>query len=257
MGMRKLVRNIIKRPIRAAGFDVVRYTSFEHSSRYADISENDKELIRSVKPYTMTSFERIYSLVEAVRYIVQNEIPGDIVECGVWRGGSMLAVAKTLVRLNNFSKELYLFDTFEGMTSPAENDVDWMGAQAFKKYQVTKSDNGSSWSYASEKDVRRTMSLADYDEGKIHYVKGKVEDTLPGQAPDTISLLRLDTDWYESTRHELIHLFSRLSRGGILILDDYGHWKGARKAVDEFIAEHGLKLFLSRIDCTGRISVKL
>jgi len=92
---------------------------------------------------------------------------------------------------------------------------------------------------------------------RIHYVKGMVEDTVPEQAPEKIALLRLDTDWYESTRHELEHLFPRLSSGGILIIDDYGHWAGAKEATDEFIARHRLQLFLSRIDYTGRLAVKI
>jgi O-methyltransferase len=80
---------------------------------------------------------------------------------------------------------------------------------------------------------------------------------LPEFAPECISLLRLDTDWYESTRHELIHLFSRISKGGVIIIDDYGHWKGAREAVDEYIRENNIKILLNRIDYTGRIGVKI
>jgi hypothetical protein len=90
----------------------------------------------------------------------------------------------------------------------------------------------------------------------MFFIKGKVEETIPEQAPAQIALLRLDTDWYESTYHELVHLYPRLSPGGILIIDDYGHWAGARKAVDEYFAEHRLNLFLHRIDYTGRICIK-
>lgn len=89
------------------------------------------------------------------------------------------------------------------------------------------------------------------------FVKGKVEDTVPEKAPDRISLLRLDTDWYESTYHGLLHLYPRLSVGGVLIIDDYGHWAGAKKAVDQYLNENHLKLLLNRIDDTGRIGVKL
>ena len=88
-------------------------------------------------------------------------------------------------------------------------------------------------------------------------VPGLVEDTVPSQAPEVIALLRLDTDWYKSTWHELEHLYPRLSVGGVLIIDDYGHWEGARRAVDEFIEAKGLRLFLSRIDYTGRLAIKL
>ena len=78
-----------------------------------------------------------------------------------------------------------------------------------------------------------------YPPERIHFVRGPVEETLPAGAPDEIALLRLDTDWYESTRHELEHLYPRLAAGGVLLVDDYGHWEGARKAVDEYFADHG------------------
>jgi O-methyltransferase len=84
-----------------------------------------------------------------------------------------------------------------------------------------------------------------------------VEDTIPNNIPEKIAILRLDTDWYESTRHELVHLFPRLSPYGVLIIDDYGCWQGAKKAVDEYISENNLRIFLSRIDSTGRIAIKL
>ena len=100
------------------------------------------------------------------------------------------------------------------------------------------------------------MALTNYDPKCMHFVQGKVEDTIPEQAPQSIALLRLDTDWYESTRHELEHLFPRLSPGGILIIDDYGDWQGARKATDEFVAKHAPGFFLSRIDDTGRLAIK-
>jgi O-methyltransferase len=91
----------------------------------------------------------------------------------------------------------------------------------------------------------------------VRLVKGKVEDTVPKNAPEKIALLRLDTDWYESTRRELVHLFPRLVPGGVLIIDDYGHWQGARKAVDEYIAGNQVKILLNRVDYTGRIGVKI
>jgi hypothetical protein len=105
--------------------------------------------------------------------------------------------------------------------------------------------------------VQRAVRSTGYDPGKIHLIKGKVEDTVPGAAPTKIALLRLDTDWYESTRHELEHLFPRLSPGGVIIIDDYGHWQGARRATDEFLAQHNIPLLLNRIDYTARIGVKV
>jgi hypothetical protein len=95
-----------------------------------------------------------------------------------------------------------------------------------------------------------------YPPEKVHFVKGMVEDTIPEQSPDGIALLRLDTDWYQSTKLELLHLYPRLANQGVLIIDDYGHWQGARRAVDEFISELRDPILLHRIDYTGRIAIK-
>jgi hypothetical protein len=169
----------------------------------------------------------------------------------------MMAVAHTLRRLGQDKTNLYLFDTYEGMTKPDATDVDYTGQPALVEFEATKrGEDSSSWCYAPLEEVRQNMASTGYDMNRVKFIKGKVEETLPGSAPDRISLLRLDTDWYESTRHELTHLFPRLSTGGVLIVDDYGYWQGHRKAIDEYLAEHGFNLLLNRIDFTGRIAVK-
>ncbi len=104
--------------------------------------------------------------------------------------------------------------------------------------------------------VRETIDSAGYPSERVHFVRGQVEDTVPEQAPERIALLRLDTDWYESTRHELLHLYPRLASGGVLIVDDYGHWDGCRRAVDEYFSTEAEPVLLSRIDYTGRLAVK-
>jgi O-methyltransferase len=215
-----------------------------------DFSPADIEIIHAVQPYTITSPERVFALIQAVRYIIHNHIPGDIVECGVWRGGSMMAAAKTLLQLNNADRYLYLFDTFEGMTPPGERDVSYQGHPASEMFEQVRC-------YAPQDEVEIAVRGVGYDNSKIRFVKGRVEDTVPDQAPSVISLLRLDTDWYESTRHELIHLFPRLSKGGVIIIDDYGHWQGARHATDEYLSHSNTRLLLNRIDYTGRIGVKI
>lgn len=224
----------------------------------ADYLDDEIDIIRSVYPYTMTGHNRIHALIRAVKYVISNEISGDIVECGVWRGGSMMAVAKTLLNHGREDRELYLFDTFEGMVEPSEQDVDYWGEPAsiqIKKFK--KHENGSEWCFSPLNDVISVFHTIGYKKEKVHFVKGRVEDTLPGKAPDNISILRLDTDWYESTKHELAHLFPRLVHGGVIIIDDYGHWQGARKATDEYLSENNIKLLLNRIDYSGRIGVKL
>ena len=105
-------------------------------------------------------------------------------------------------------------------------------------------------------EVKQAMMLTRYPWEKLIFVPGRVEVTLPDQAPEQIALLRLDTDWYESTYHELEHLYPRLADGGILIVDDYGHWQGARQAVDDYFRNHGIDAELRTIDFTGRLLVK-
>lgn len=220
----------------------------------ADFEPEHKHIVSKVAPFTMTSQERVFSLIEAVKYIHKYHIEGDIVECGVWKGGSMLAIAETLHRLGDTQRKLFLYDTFEGMSEPSGVDETFDGDNAATLLQKDQQKSGLIWAYSTLDTVKQTMNLSKYPAENIHYVKGKVEDTIPAQTPQKIALLRLDTDWYESTKHELIHLFPLLQTGGILIIDDYGFWKGARKAVDEYFEQ--IPILLSRIDDTGRIAIK-
>jgi len=223
----------------------------------SDFNPEAIKVICEARPFTMTSLERMYVLIEAVKYISKNKIEGDIVECGVWKGGSMMIVAKTLVQLRDESRDLYLFDTFAGMTDPSTKDIDFIGNKASKLLRSSqKEDDKSIWCYAPLEEVKEVIAKTRYQPNKIHFIEGKVETTIPEYAPERISLLRLDTDWYESTKHELTHLFPRLSQNGILIIDDYGHWQGAKLATDEYFAEQDISIFLSRIDDTGRVAVK-
>jgi hypothetical protein len=155
------------------------------------------------------------------------------------------------------TRELFLFDTFEGMTEPGDQDVALTGETAKGLLERSaKTEEDRVWCYAPRERVAEALALTTYPQGLIHLVPGRVEETLGAAAPKQIALLRLDTDWYDSTRHELETLFPRLCRGGVLIVDDYGHWQGARRAVDEYVHTHRLKLLLHPIDYTGRIGVK-
>ena len=213
----------------------------------------------SVKEMTMTSAERILALCEAIDYISDSRIPGDIVECGVWKGGSMIAAATTLLRHGDDQRKLWLYDTFEGMSPPSELDVDYLGNNAeelMDNSSVEVSD--SVWCCAHLQEVKQNLGSTPYPQNHIHFVVGPVEETLVDQnnLPEKIGLLRLDTDWYESTKVELEVLFPRLVDGGVLIVDDYGHWQGCRKAVDEYLQKNNIRIFLNRIDYTGRIGIK-
>jgi len=247
----------VRRWVRRLGVDVVRYRNPGEDPLPADFDAGAAGVIRRVRARTMTSPERLYALIQAVRHVSAAAIPGDVVECGVWRGGSMMAAALTLAECADTQRELYLFDTFEGMSAPTALDVSVDGQKASALLCAPRStDAASPWCYAGLDDVRAGMGSTGYPAERIHYVQGKVEDTIPANAPARIALLRLDTDWYESTRHELEHLYPRLSPGGVLIIDDYGHWTGCRKAVDEYLDAHGIRLMLNRVDYTGRIAVK-
>lgn len=238
------------------GIKITRISS-ENEARLADLSQNIKSTIERSQPYTMTTSERLAAVCMSLEYVVANEIPGAFVECGVWRGGSSMAAALTCLQLGRRDMDLFLFDTFEGMSSPGEEDIHSSTGQLAAQLLASRDKKAEIWAYAPMSDVRENLRSTDYPESHLHLIKGKVEDTIPENAPDQISVLRLDTDWYESTRHELIHLFPKLSKNGILIIDDYGAWAGARKAVDEYFSEQKLKPFLARIDNTGRIYVKV
>jgi O-methyltransferase len=216
-----------------------------------------RDIVEQVIPFTMTSHERIAALCNGVEYIVRSNIQGDIVECGVWRGGSMMAAALTLVHLGRTDRDLYLFDTFTGMPAPTSFDRRRADGVASATLIKDWTREGSMWVPSPVEQVRRNLAGTSYPASRIRLVEGRVNDTLPASAPSRIALLRLDTDWYESTRHELIHLYPRITAAGVLIIDDYGYWAGARKAVDEYIADQRLPIFLHNIDGEGRIALKM
>ena len=255
MKIKVIAKQYIRQQLNKRGFDIVKINN--ERIWPTDFEDLHRNVIQKVEPFTMTTQERIYGLIESVKYLVKNNIEGDIVECGVWKGGRMLAVAETLVHLGQTNRNLYLYDTFEGMSEPTEEDISFANQKAGELLKEDKDkEHNLVWAYSTLETVQQTMALTTYPKTLIHYVKGKVEDTIPSHLPDKIALLRLDTDWYESTKHELDHLFPRLIRNGVLIIDDYGFWKGARKAVDEYLGEHNIRMLLNRLDDTGRIAIK-
>jgi hypothetical protein len=224
---------------------------------FADIEPWVAQIIERVRPFTMTSSERISALCHAVRYVAKHKIAGDIVECGVWRGGSMMAAAITLQAEQDLSRTLHLFDTFAGMPPPSEIDRAAQSGRDAASLLEEADSSSDLWALAPIEDVRANLESTNYPADRMRFIGGRVEDTIPREAPAEIAILRLDTDWYESTRHELMHLYPKLSIGGILIVDDYGHWEGAQRAVDEYIRDNRLVILLQRIDYTGRIAVKI
>jgi hypothetical protein len=211
---------------------------------------------RRVRPFTMTSAERVAALCQAIAYLERAAIQGAVVECGVWRGGSMMAAALALLRLGSTTRPLYLFDTFQGMTPPAEIDRDWRGQSARALLEGPSSTAQHFRACCSLYETRDALAQTGYPWEKLIFIAGRVEDTLPREAPERIALLRLDTDWYESTYHELETLYPRLADGGVVLIDDYGYWQGARQAVDDYFARRGEAVELHPIDFTGRLLIK-
>ena len=199
---------------------------------------------------TMTSPERIYAVWQSVRYVVSNHIPGDFVECGVWRGGSTMMAALTFLFCAAGSRPLWLYDTFEGVSPPGEVDVEAISGRpaATILNAEPRHEGRNTWSIAGRQIVEANMAATGYPRHLLRFVEGRVEETLRTTRPEAISILRLDTDWYESTRLELEELWPLLSPGGVLIVDDYGWWRGARKAVDDYFAAMDFVPLMSRLD---------
>ena len=247
-------RDAIGKVVERAGYEVRRRKTPQEA--FPDIESGFHGLHARCAPFSMTSLERMYSLYQAVTYIQSAAIPGDVVECGVWRGGSSMMAALTLLETGDRPpRELWLFDTFEGMPEPTDRDVSFDGEDAEGTWTASQAADHNDWCYAPLSDVEDNLRSTNFPPERLHFVQGKVEETIPDQGPEQIALLRLDTDWYESTLHELEHFFPRIAPGGVLIIDDYGHWSGAREAVDEYLQRNGIQLLLSRVDYTARIAV--
>lgn len=244
--MRKLIRKAYNRFNRSTNNKYLR-------KFFPDMQEQEFWDIYSLcSPYTMTSVQRLYALYKSVEYVLRNNIKGDFVECGVWRGGSSMLIAKMLANRKVADRKIYLYDTFQGMSTPTEHDLSYKGHEASDIYKEE-----AFFCLADINDVKNNMQKTQFSNENLVYVKGMIEETIPANKPaGKIALLRLDTDWYESTKHELIHLLPMVTERGPVIIDDYGYWQGCRKAVDEFIEERKLSILLNRIDGTGRVFIK-
>lgn len=210
--------------------------------------------IKIASKYSKASEARLQAMEDALRYLDANSISGDVVECGVWKGGHII-----LARLASPQRKCWLYDTFEGMTRPTEVDMKRDGFSALKKYEEHVVKNKNKWAASSlDEVVQNLRDTGTFDQYLTKFVIGDVRHTLTdaNNIPEEISLLRLDTDWYESTHIEMRQLYPRLVSGGILIVDDYNHWMGAKKAVDEYLCAADRER-LKPIDYTAVMIVKL
>lgn len=224
----------------------------------ADLDPATVATIKFVRPFTMTTVQRVEAVISATKHIVKHDVPGAFVESGVWMGGSIMAAARTLVELGATDRDLYLYDTFEGLPAPGEFDrIAGSDQPITELYAQLNAQSGDKPFLDAPLDVvRANIARTGYPIERIHAIPGLVQDTIPTTAPEQVAFLRLDTDWYASTKVEMETLFPRLSADGILIVDDYGYLEGSRKAVDEYLATYPHPVFLHRIDASGRLAIK-
>jgi len=217
-----------------------------------EIDETNKKLINSIDEYSLTPLVRRWMLIKSLHYINKDMIEGDIVECGIWRGGNLFLAKKIQdTYYKEIKRSIYGYDTFEGMPEPSAHD----GLRVNEVYQDFKRRN-EPWTKASLEDVISSSKRLFSNTDDLIFVKGKVENTLveKDNLPEKISLLRLDTDFYESTKIELETFYPLLSKKGVLIIDDYGDFPGCRKAVDEYFLERNV--LMVGVDKSCRIIIK-
>ena len=257
-----MIKKLINRVLSKFGYKIenVRKNSVNNSFP-VELNNAECEIIDYVmnNKLTMVSYERLWTTVMTCKYVLDNEIDGDFVECGVWRGGNAIAAAE-IFKLYKSDKKVWLFDTFKGMSPPTDDDVGILDKKPAKyKYNSLKNETHNKWCYASLEDVRKNFASRNLT-SNVFFIQGDVSQTLNGIATeqlDKISVLRLDTDWYESTKKEIEVLYPKLTFGGCLIIDDYGHWSGSKKAIDEYFNKYKKRPFLQYIDYTGRVGVKI
>jgi hypothetical protein len=248
---------IINYPLGLLGLQVVSKKKLAQLHEIAAVSDIEKDiaflhLYEKVKDFTMTGMVRTYSLYQSMKYIIGNDIKGDFAECGVWKGGSCMLMAYMLAEAGVADRHIYLYDTFAGMTKPGPMDGHFE-TKEWERQQRNEKEND--WCYSPASEVKANLQRTGFPERNLHFIEGKVEETIPATMPSRLAMLRLDTDWYASTRHELVHLYPLLSAKGVLLVDDYGAWEGARRAVDEYFAGN-TPVLMNRIDWTGRLIIK-
>jgi hypothetical protein len=196
------------------------------------------QIVEICKPHTLLNVDALYNIWEAVQAITVNKLEGALVECGVLLGGSVMAALHFLKQRGDESRDFYLYDTFEGFPEGSEDKDMWGQPVQYKKVEDF------------EGIVRHNLNSTGYPSNHLRLVRGPVEETLlnPANLPEKIAFLRLDTDYYESTRVELEVLYPRLVSGGLCIIDDYGTFEGARRAADEHLDRLWPRPMLQRVN---------
>lgn len=191
---------------------------------------------------------RLTANVDHIGEVLAAHVPGDIVEVGVWKGGSVMSLMLALLAHNVTDRMVHLYDTFSGMTPPSDVDV---GPGNISAAEYLTSGHPHMLAKSGLDEVQRNVwSLTrpphGYLRDKVLFHEGDITTTLPEDMPRQIAMIRLDTDWYESTRWELEHFWPLVQPGGIMVIDDVGHWLGSQKATLEWAGAHP-EVLLERI----------
>ena len=269
-----MLAKFIKRAAQRLGYDITRRSlagpekpadgqgrPLEANRWPVEFSDYEKELASKIlrSGMTMVSMERLSATLLAIKYVCEAGVDGDFVECGVWKGGNSILAANLFGRYKQ-RRKVWCFDTFKGMTEPSEDDrYNDDLSLAHNDFLAHQRDDHNAWCYSPLAEVKSNFLAYDLPLEDVVFVEGDICVTLLEESnlPTSISVLRLDTDWYESTKVELEVLYPWLSPGGVIIVDDYGYWSGAKKAVDEYFASRRIKLFFQYTDATGRAAIKV
>lgn len=217
-----------------------------------EIEKEDFNFLKKISNFSMSTPANHWAIIQSIKHIKNLNLKGDFVECGVYQGGNLM-LFEYLNNKYKLNKKIYAYDTFEGMTTPNQYDIDLKNKNA-SEYKI----KDEKWCYATLETVKKNINSLNQKLDNFNFIKGDVCKTLGeiNHIPNEISLLRLDTDFYESTLKELEFLFPKLVTNGVLIIDDYGHWKGSRKAVDEYFNLKDNFIWFHRIDYASRLYIK-
>lgn len=229
---------LIKKIAHKLGFNTIPNSAEEIYSSGTPASLN--EIYKKVQPYTLTTPERINSLISLADYCNDNKIEGDFVECGTYKGGS----AAVLSMCMGEGRHLWLYDSFKGM--PETIDKDGQDAAMYVGECAATA--------ADVKEAMRTISTPD---DKYSIFEGWFEDTFKAEnLPEKVALLHCDADWYNSVTLVLNTFYDRIPDGGCIVLDDFGYWEGCREAFYDFCSKKGIKPLLERVGSTQAYWIK-
>jgi len=257
-----MIKEFIKRLASSLGYEI-------NKTQIYDLGEEANKEIIKIRSNTMLPYGRLVTLYQQVVFCEKHSVPGSFVECGVWKGGAVGLIALANMKHGVERRHIHLFDSFQEICAPDESvDGEEVVEKVRKKWGnvslggelepltgVYDSIGGPGTLEENQELLEKTVG---YESKYLHYHVGWFQETLPVVSSDidSIAILRLDGDWYASTKICLEHLYAKVVSGGFVIIDDYGGYEGCRKAVDEFIQANNLKAYLSQVDSSCRYWIK-